>query len=167
MADVTLNEYGDLAFTPVIPGYASFNELTIFIRESESVTNTGYVDNDPSANGESLEDFIAFFDAWYLCGDLNAESINLYGDGTWVFYNAMNEDGTGGYLFDEGTFETVGTTVLQLYSADGTHVADVSLNEFGELVLTPVIEGYANFYGDTIFNREAESVAYEAQTADY
>ena len=167
VADVTLNEYGDLAFTPVIPGYASFNELTIFIRESESVTNTGYVDNDPSANGESLEDFIAFFDAWYLCGDLNAESINLYGDGTWVFYNAMNEDGTGGYLFDEGTFETVGTTVLQLYSADGTHVADVSLNEFGELVLTPVIEGYANFYGDTIFNREAESVAYEAQTADY
>ena len=57
--------------------------------------------------------------------------------------------------------------MLQLYSADGNYVADVSLNEFGELVLTPVIEGYANFYGDTIFDREAESVAYEAQTADY
>ena len=167
VADVSLNEYGDLAFTPVIPGYASFNELTIFIRESESVSNTGYVDDDPSANGESLEDFIALFDGWYLCGDLNAESIYLYGDGTWFFYNAMNDDGTGGYLFDSGTFMTSGTTVLQLYSTDGSYVADVSLNDFDELVLTPVIDGYANFYGDMIFDRKAESVAYEAQTADY
>ena len=54
-----------------------------------------------------------------------------------------------------------------LYSADGTYVADVCLNEYGELVLTPAIEGYANFFEDTIFIRESESVAYEAQTAEY
>ena len=41
------------------------------------------------------------------------------------------------------------------------------MNEFGELVLTPVVEGYADFYGDTIFDRESESVAYEAQDADF
>ena len=124
-------------------------------------------DYDPSAEGESLEDFIAYFDTWYLCGDLNAESIYLYGDGTWLYRNAIEEDGTGGYIFDEGTFDTVGTIGLMLYSADGTYVADVCLNEYGELVLTPAIEGYANFFEDTIFIRESESVAYEAQTAEY
>lgn len=124
-------------------------------------------DYDPSAEGESLDDFIAYFDTWYLCGDLNAESIYLYGDGTWLYRNAIEEDGTGGYIFDEGTFDTVGTIGLMLYSADGTYVADVCLNEYGELVLTPAIEGYANFFEDTIFIRESESVAYEAQTAEY
>lgn len=121
------------------------------------------MDYDPSANGESMEDFIAYFDTWCLCGDLNAESIRLYGDGTWEFYNAIEEDGTGGYLFDSGTFMTSGTTALQLFSADGSYVADVSLDEYGELVLTPAFEGYGNFYGDVAFARESESVAYEAQ----
>ena len=106
-------------------------------------------------------------DNWYLCGDLNAESIHINGDGTWAFYNAIEADGTGGYLFDEGTFEAVGTAALMLYSADGTYVADLCLNEYGELVLMPAIEGYADFYGDAIFDRESESVAYEAQTAEY
>ena len=127
---------------------------------------TEEMDDDPSANGESLEDFIAFFDGWYLCGDLNAECIYLYGDGTWAFYNSLNEDGSGGYLFDDGTFETVGATALQLYSADGSYVADVRLNEYDELVLTPVIPGYASFDGDTFFTREAESVAFEAQPVE-
>ena len=128
--------------------------------------DSGEVDYDPGANGESLEDFIAYFDSWYLCGDLNGESIYLYGDGTWEYRNAIEEDGTGGYLFDDGTFETSGTDALQLYSADGTHVADVSLNEYDELVLTPVIEGYAGFDEDTFFTRETESVAYEAQPVE-
>ena len=132
-----------------------------------SYFETGEMDYDPSANGESLEDFIAYFDVWYLCGDLNAESIHLNGDGTWAFYNSINEDGTGGYLFDDGTFATSGTTALQLYSADGSYVADVRLNEYDELVLTPVVSGYASFDGDAVFSREAESVAYEAQTAEY
>ena len=123
-------------------------------------------DYDPSVGGESLEDFIAYFDTWHLYGDLNQESIRIYGDGTWAYYNAIEEDGTGGYLFDDGTFETSGTDALQLYSADGTHVADVSLNEYDELVLTPVIEGYAGFDEDTFFTRETESVAYEAQPVE-
>ena len=167
VADVSLNEYGDLALTPVLEGYGNFDGVTIFVRESECTGYTVYVDDDPSANGESLEGLIAFFDGWYLCGDLNAESIYIYGDGTWIFYNAIEADGTGGYVFDEGTFETIGTIGLQLYSADGTHVADVRMNEYGELVLTPAIEGYADFYGDMIFDRESESVAYEAQDADF
>ena len=50
--------------------------------------------------------------------------------------------GTGGYLFDDGTFETSRTTALQLYSADGSYVADVRLNEYGDLAFTPVIPGY-------------------------
>ena len=167
VADVSLNEYGDLALTPVLEGYGSFDGVTIFVRESECTGYTGYVEDDPSAEPVSLEDLITFFDGWYLCGDLNAESIYIYGDGTWIFYNAIEADGTGGYVFDEGTFETIGTIGLQLYSADGTHVADVRMNEYGELVLTPVVEGYADFYGDTIFDRESESVAYEAQDADF
>ena len=118
---------------------------------------------DPSANGESLKDFIAYFDNWYQYGDLNAESIRIYGDGTWEFYNSLNEDGTGGYLFDSGTFMTSGKTALQLYSADGSYVADVSLNEYGDLILTPVVPGYGNFYEATAFIRESESVAHEAQ----
>ena len=115
---------------------------------------------DPSANGESLEEFIAYFDNWYQYGDLNAESIRIYGDGTWEFYNSLNEDGTGGYLFDSGTFMTSGKTALQLYSADGSYVADVSLNEYGDLILTPVVPGYGNFYEATAFIRESESVAH-------
>ena len=123
-------------------------------------------DDDPSANGESKEEFIAFFDHWYLCGDLNAESIRIDGDGTWAFYNAVEEDGTGGYLFDDGTFDTLGNTVLQLYSSDGTNVANVSLTEAGELLFTPVAEGYADYEGDMYFYRESESIAFEAQPTE-
>ena len=167
VADVYLNEYGDLTLTPVEPGYANFYENTIFVRSSESVSLVEYdsgADYDPSAEGESLEDFIAFFDRWYQYGDLNAESIWLYGDGTWEIYNSINEDGTGGYLFDSGTFVTSGTRVLQLYSSDGSYVADVSLDEYGDLMLTPVVPEYGSFYADAAFIRESESVAYEAQT---
>lgn len=119
--------------------------------------------DDPSARGESLEDFIAFFDTWYQYGDLNAESIRLNGDGTWEYRNALNDDGTGGYLYDDGTFLTSGTTVLQLISADGSHVADVSLNEDGDLMLTPVTERFSSVYADAAFVRESKSIAYEAQ----
>ena len=119
--------------------------------------------DDPSVRGESLEDFIAFFDTWYQYGDLNAESIRLNGDGTWEYRNALNDDGTGGYLYDDGTFLTSGTTVLQLISADGSHVADVSLNEDGDLMLTPVTERFSSVYADAAFVRESESIAYEAQ----
>ena len=119
--------------------------------------------DDPSARGESLEDFIAFFDTWYQYGDLNAESIRLNGDGTWEYRNALNDDGTGGYLYDDGTFLTSGTTVLQLISADGSHVADVSLNEDGDLMLTPVTERFSSVYADAAFVRESESIAYESQ----
>ena len=128
-----------------------------------SYIETEETDYAPSANGESLEVFIAYFDRWYQYGDLNAESICIYGDGTWAFYNAINEDGTGGYLFDSGTFSTSGTTALQLYSSDGSYVADVSLDEYGELMLTPVIPGYGSIYADAAFIRESASVAYEAQ----
>ena len=119
--------------------------------------------DDPSARGESLEDFIAFFDTWYQYGDLNAESIRLNGDGTWEYRNALNDDGTGGYLYDDGTFLTSGTTVLLLISADGSHVADVSLNEDGDLMLTPVTERFSSVYADAAFVRESESIAYESQ----
>lgn len=119
-----------------------------------SYMQTEEMDYDPSANGESLEEFIAYFYRWYQYGDLNAESICLYGDGTWEFYNAINEDGTGGYLYDCGTFIASGTTALQLYSSDGSYVADVSLNEYGELMLTPVNPGYGSFYAEAAFIRE-------------
>lgn len=119
--------------------------------------------DDPSARGESLEDFIVFFDTWYQYGDLNAESIRLNGDGTWEYRNALNDDGTGGYLYDDGTFLTSGTTVLQLISADGSHVADASLNEDGDLMLTPVTARFSSVYADAAFVRESESIAYEAQ----
>ena len=128
-----------------------------------SYNQTEENDYDPSANGESLESFIAYFDSWYQYGDLNAESICIYGDGTWAYYNAINEDGTGGYLFDSGTFSTSGTSALQLYSSDGSYVAYVSMNGYGELMLTPVIPGYGSFYADAAFIRASESVAYEAQ----
>ncbi|MDY3250250.1 MAG: hypothetical protein SOX32_07880 [Candidatus Choladocola sp.] len=128
-----------------------------------SYNQTEEVDYDPSANGESLESFIAYFDSWYQYGDLNAESICLYGDGTWAYYNAVNADGTGGYLFDSGTFSTSGTSALQLYSSDGTYVAYVSLNSYGELMLTPVSSGYGSVYADAAFVRASQSVAYEAQ----
>ena len=119
--------------------------------------------DDPSARGESLEDFIAFFDTWYQYGDLNAESIRLNGDGTWEYRNALNDDGTGGYLYDDGTFLTSGTTVLQLISADGSHVADVRLNEDGDLMLMPLTERFAGVYADAAFIRESKSIACEAQ----
>lgn len=163
VADVSLNEYGALILTPVLPGYGNFYGDVVFLRESESF---GYADYDPSANGESLEDCIAFFDTWYQYGDLNAESICLYGDGTWAYYNAINEDGTGGYLFDEGTFIAAGTNALQLYSSDGSYVMDASLDEYGDLMLTPVDPDYGSFYADVAYIRASESVAYEAQTAE-
>lgn len=119
--------------------------------------------DDPSARGESLEDFIVFFDTWYQYGDLNAESIEINGDGTWLYRNMLNDDGTGGYIYDDGTFLTSGTTAPQLISADGSHVADVSLNEDGDLMLTPVTERFAGVYADAAFIRASESIAYEAQ----
>ncbi|MDO4337166.1 MAG: hypothetical protein Q4C91_03655 [Eubacteriales bacterium] len=130
-----------------------------------SDTQTGETDYDPSAEGESLEMFISYFDTWYQYGDLNAMSIRLYGEGTWEIYNSKNADGSGGYLFDSGTFITSGTTALQLFSSDGSHVADVSLNENDELMLTPAISGYGSIYADAAFSRESQSIAYEAQTA--
>ena len=101
------------------------------------------LEDDPSARGGSLEALIAFFDTWYQYGDLNAESIEIHGDGTWLYRNLLNDDSTGGYIFDNGTFLTSGTTVLQLISADGSHVADVRLNEDGDLMLTPLTERFA------------------------
>ena len=122
-------------------------------------------EDDPSANGQSLEEFISYFDSWYQYGDLNAMSIHLYGEGTWEIYNSKYTDGSGGYLFDSGTFQTSGKTALQLYSTDGTHVADVSLNGEGLLFIRPMISGYGSIYADAGFEREADSIAYEAQTA--
>ena len=121
------------------------------------------LEDDPSARGESLEDVIVFLDAWYQYGDLNAESIHIHGDGTWEYRNMLNDDGTGGYVYDDGTFQASGTAVLQLISADGTHVADVSLNEDGDLMLTPVSDRFSSVYADAAFIRESESIAYEAQ----
>lgn len=133
---------------------------------SVSYVQTGEIDDDPNTDGESLEDCIAFFDWWYQYGDLNAESICIYGDGTWVYYNAVNEDGTGGYPFDDGTFVASGANVLQLYSSDGSYVMDASLDEYGDLMLTPVDPDYDSIYADAAFIRASESVAYEAQTAE-
>lgn len=89
------------------------------VREIEGVENTETTftqgeDYDPSAEGESLEMFISYFDSWYQYGDLNAMNIRLYGEGTWEIYNSLNSDKTGGYFFDSGTFTTLGTTALKL-----------------------------------------------------
>ena len=140
----------------------AINSLTLTEISDEQ---TSVADYDPSAEGKSLEMFISYFDSWYQYGDLNAANIRLYGEGTWEIYNARNTDGSGGYLFDSGTFKTSGTTALQLYSSDGSYVADVSLDGNGELMLTPMISGYGSIYADAAFSRESESVAYEAQTA--
>ncbi|MGN1019717.1 MAG: hypothetical protein ACI4O7_05030 [Aristaeellaceae bacterium] len=121
------------------------------------------VADDPSARGESLEDVIVFLDTWYQYGDLNAESICINGDGTWAYYNAVEADGSGGYLYADGTFLASGTTMLQLYSTDGSLAANVSLDEYGELMLTPVSELFASVYADAAFIRASESIAYEAQ----
>ena len=128
--------------------------------------NGAETDYDPSANGESLEMFIAYFDNWYQYGDLNAASIHLYGEGTWEIYNRSNGDGTGGYLFDSGTFETSGTTALELFSSDGSYVGDVHVDGNDELFFTPAISGYGSIYADAGFSRESESVAYEAQQTE-
>ena len=135
--------------------------------ELTDISGTGTGENgsdyDPSAEGQSLEMFIAYFDSWYQYGDLNAMSIHLYGEGTWEIYNSRNTDGSGGYLFDSGTFQTSGTTALQLFSTDGSHVANVSLDGNGELLISPLIPGYGNIYAGAAFSRESDSVAYEAQ----
>ena len=128
-----------------------------------SLMDASALEDDPSARGESLEDVIAFLDTWFQYGDLNAESIRISGDGTWEYRNMRNDDGTGGYLYDNGTFLVSGATTLQLISADGSHVADVSLNEDGDLMLTPLTERFSSVYADAAFLREAESIAYEAQ----
>ena len=152
-ADEMLEEYKDAV---------NSLELTEILNTDNADTGTEY---DPSAEGQSLEVFIAYFDSWYQYGDLNAMNINLYGEGTWEIYNSRNADGSGGYLFDNGTFETSGTTALQLFSSDGSYVADVSLDENGDLFIYPVQEGYGNIYSEAAFLRESDSIAYEAQTA--
>ena len=145
-------------------------ELTEILNMDNTGNNTGTgtgtgIEYDPSAEGQSLEVFIAYFDSWYQYGDLNAMNLRLYGEGTWEIYNSRNTDGSGGYLFDSGTFETSGTTALQLFSLDGNHVADVSLDGNGDLFIYPVQEGYGNIYAEAAFSRESDSIAYEAQTA--
>lgn len=54
---------------------------------------------------------------------------------------------------------------MQLFSSDGSYVADVSLDEEGDLFIYPVQEGYGNIYPEAAFLRESDSIAYEAQTA--
>ena len=137
-------------------------ELTEILNTDNVDTGTEY---DLSAEGQSLEGFIAYFDNWYQYGDLNAVNINLYGEGTWEIYNSRNANENGGYLFDNGTFKAFGTTALQLFSSDGSYVADVSLDEEGDLFIYPVQEGYGNIYPEAAFLRESDSIAYEAQTA--
>ena len=44
-------------------------------------------------------------------------------------------------------------------------MADVSLDENGDLFIYPVQEGYGNIYAEATFSRESDSIAYEAQTA--
>ena len=56
------------------------------LTEIEGVENTETLslkgeDYDPSAEGESPEMFISYFDSWYQYGDLNAMNIRLYGEG--------------------------------------------------------------------------------------
>lgn len=131
--------------------------------ENGTAQNSGTVsdqDYDSSAEGKSLENFISYFDNWYQYGDLNATSIHLYGDGTWEIYNARNADGSGGYLFDSGTFVTFETDALELYSYDGSYVADVILDGNDELWLYPMISDYGSIYSDASFSREMVSVAY-------
>ena len=134
--------------------------------ENTETTFTQGEDYDPSAEGESLEMFISYFDSWYQYGDLNAMNIRLYGEGTWEIYNSLNSDKTGGYFFDSGTFTTLGTTALKLVNDSGIYVADVTLDGDGDLMLSPVISGYGNIYAGAAFLRESDSIAYEAQTAD-
>ena len=134
--------------------------------ENTETTLTQGEDYDPSAEGESLEMFISYFDSWYQYGDLNAMNIRLYGEGTWEIYNSLNSDKTGGYFFDSGTFTTLGTTALKLVNDSGLYVADVTLDGDGDLMLSPVISGYGNIYAGAAFSRESDSIAYEAQTAD-
>ena len=43
---------------------------------------------------------------------------------------------------------------------------DASLDEYGDLMLTPVDPDYGSFYADVAYIRASESVAYEAQTAE-
>ena len=138
------------------------------LTEEENTGNSAdqAVDYDPSADGKSLEMFIAYFDNWYQYGDLNAMCIQLSGEGTWAIYNSRNADGTGGYLFDSGTFVTLGTTALKLVNDSGSYVADVTLDGNGELVISPVISGYGSIYAGAAFSRESDSVAYEAQPTD-
>ena len=134
--------------------------------ENTETTFTQGEDYDPSAEGESLEMFISYFDSWYQYGDLNAMNIRLYGEGTWEIYNSLNSDKTGGYFFDSGTFTTLGTTALKLVNDSGIYVTDVTLDGDGDLMLSPVISGYGNIYAGAAFLRESDSIAYEAQTAD-
>ena len=155
-ADEMLEEYKDAVNS------LELTEILNTDNTDNAYTGTEY---DPSAEGQSLEVFIAYFDSWYQYGDLNAMNINLYGEGTWEIYNSRNADGSGGYLFDNGTFKTSGTTALQLFSSDGSYVADVSLDENGDLFIYPVQEGYGNIYSEAAFLRESDSIAYEAQTA--
>lgn len=126
------------------------------LTEIEGVENTEtpliqVEDYDPSAEGESLEMFISYFDSWYQYGDLNAMNIRLYGEGTWEIYNSLNSDKTGGYFFDSGTFTTLGTTALKLVNDSGIYVADVTLDGDGDLMLSPVISGYGNIYAGAAF----------------
>ena len=88
--------------------------------ENTETTLTQGEDYDPSAEGESLEMFISYFDSWYQYGDLNAIRISGFMEKeTWEIYNSRNSDKTGGYFFDSGTFTTLGTTALKLVNDSG------------------------------------------------
>ena len=47
---------------------------------------------------------------------------------------------------------------MQLFSSDGSYVADVSLDEEGDLFIYPVQEGYGNIYPEAAFLRESDSI---------
>ena len=91
-ADEMLEEYKDAVNS------LELTEILNTDNTDNAYTGTEY---DPSAEGQSLEVFIAYFDSWYQYGDLNAMNINLYGEGTWEIYNSRNADGSFKYAMGE------------------------------------------------------------------
>ncbi len=118
------------------------------------------------AFGEDTPDeiiFNAFVGGWYLFGDLNAECLVIYPDGTFEAVSAWQEDGMGQFIVCDGVTYGGDDGILYLTDYWGEDFGCAILGQEG--LTLELAEGYAYFveYEDAVFYRESDSMSLEGQ----
>ncbi len=119
------------------------------------------LDEMPEPEEPSVGD--GYVDIWYTYGDLNAESLHIETDGTWLLYTS---ESAGEELYFYGVSQMLGDGSLCMMTSDGITVATANLSgDDLDVELTEEYKWLFEDYGTTSmwFRREASSQPLEGQ----